>query len=214
MEKIFLMSPRQSGKTDKALYEYLKDPENTIFISPNLQCAQMSCSKINGNKNNFISFGNLENKLVGKRPKTIILDEYMIWGKKEKINSLINYLNPERLLIFSTSDKIYRQEVFDYVKKYKYDFAFYVLESKFLNEYPQFNGNKEVLSQLFELYYNFITDNDIKLINSGFDSGILYKEGIKEILGDYRFRLEILNEYLTDEEIQNNSPRMVLKYNI
>ena len=32
MNKYFIMQPRQSGKTQKAIYEYLKNPEDSLFI--------------------------------------------------------------------------------------------------------------------------------------------------------------------------------------
>lgn len=214
------MSPRQSGKTDKALYEYLKDPENTIFISPNMTCSEKTRRKINGDKRNFMSFDNLERKLVGRRPKTLILDEYMKWDRKITLNRVINHINPERLLIFSSSDKLYRKDIFEFVKKYKYQMNHIDLSFKFFEENPHLmiQKNKTNLdnpNQIGELYFNFITDEDTVLIDSGFESAKLYDENVRRSLGDYRYKLEILNEYLyEDEDDDEKYPKMLLKYNI
>jgi len=53
MRKVFLIQPRQSGKTTKAMYEFVKDPDNTIFVAHSYDMAKRIHDRVGGNIKNF-----------------------------------------------------------------------------------------------------------------------------------------------------------------
>jgi hypothetical protein len=195
MKKTFLMQPRQSGKTTKAMYEYLKDSENTVFVCMNYNLARETCKRVGGELKHFISSESFELKLRGCNPKNIILDEYMLFSNKDKIYKIIQELSPENVLVFSTSNKTYSKKLFDLVKNNKKEKTFVEI----LELYEKENNGipKEINDEIYELYYNFLTDSDVKLIDKDLlNLPFLEKEDIFSLIGEKNYKLEILNQYL------------------
>lgn len=75
MNVTYLIQPRGSGKTTKAMYEYMKDPANTIFVTHDMNTSKYVRSIVGGNFKNFISCDNFICSMRGRRPKNIILDD-------------------------------------------------------------------------------------------------------------------------------------------
>lgn len=193
MAKIFLMQPRQSGKTTKAMWEYIKDPENTVFVAHNQESAKWINERLNGiHPDNFMSAKSFPNKMLIRRPKNIIMDEYMFFPNKEEIYKTTSSIQPENLYIFSTSDKQYNKEIFDLVKKFKK-----VLTCDDVLKLYKGEPTKGIEKEIRNLYYNFITDKDTKLIDINYNQKSLQKEAdYLSILGQKQYEIEMLNIYL------------------
>lgn len=183
MKKIFLINPRQTGKTTKAIYEYLKSPSDSIYVNITHSTCYELCDKIDGVKNNFIRYDDLSSKLKGRKINNLILDDYLQYNNKEKIYEFINMLDIENLFIFSTSNKCYSKELIDYIKYNKYIYTFEeICEKKKYNE-----------DDIYELYYNFLTDNDITIIDKELNH--YNKKYLMSIIGKDAYNVEILNQY-------------------
>lgn len=195
MRTIFLMQPRQSGKTTKAMYEYLKDPDNTIFVSHNYDMAKYVRSIVGGDMKNFASENTFLDKICGRNPKNIILDEYMFFKNKKLIWEHINTIRPENVYIYSTSDKIYSKKLFDFVKQSK-RYSYY---SALVRRYEEVYGEpitEEIQQQLDDLYYNFLTDYNTTLIDFDINKPKKDYSDLKNIISKENFDLEINNIYL------------------
>jgi len=182
MNKIFSMQPRQSGKTYNAILEYKKDPQNTIYV---VTCNSTMSSSLFPK---CITTGSFKRFSLDKRFKNIILDEYMFFENKEEIYNTINNLNIENLFIYSTSDKIYSKELFDFIKNNKLNYSYNNLLLKYQSE---FNTTDKL--KFDDLYYNFITDYDTNLIEYGICS---HNQRLFNLLEIETYNIEILNWYL------------------
>jgi len=188
------MLPRQSGKTDKAIYEYLKDPDNTIFVTHNSHSAQLIRDKVSGDMKNFISSEVFVNKLIGRRAKTIILDEYMFFKNKDIIHKEIQVIQPENVLIYSTPNKSYDKLLYYLVKEKKNRFSYQRLVEKYSQYYEL---TKEIEKDIYDLYYNFLTDSDTKIINQStikLPNNTI--EQLKLQLTSEQYLIEVKGEYL------------------
>ena len=137
MKKYFFMQPRQTGKTTKAMYEYVKDPENTIFVTYKHINIKKIHDKVGGNIKNFVSSGEFINRTKGITLKNVILDEYMFFDNKESIYKEIIERGAENIFIHSTSNKIYNKNLFDLVKENKEIYSFNELLKKYDKTYDK-----------------------------------------------------------------------------
>ncbi len=187
MNKIFLIQPRQSGKTTKAMYEFVKDPDNTIFVTHCYDAIKYIHNRIDGKTKNFTSANQFHNNIIGKRPKNIILDEYMLFENKDKIYKDINRIQPENVYIFSTSNKVYNKKIFDIVKENKRTMSY----TDLIENCDRYDAN-----EIYELYYNFLTDYDTILIDSDFGGTMKDRSDMIGILGKEQYGIQVLNSYL------------------
>ena len=201
------IQPRQVGKTTLAVYEYLKDPDNTLFIVPNSQMVYNVEAHFLIHKNDIKTPYNLFSRGVhGKIFNKIILDEYCFMeNKKEWLPILISQLNPKgEIYIFSTPNKQYSKFIWNCVtecKKSKLDPS-----EIFEKYYPVFKykPNKE---QFWELYYDLLTHPDNKLFKEKLS---IFKYPDQTRLDELKymfikpeqFKLEYLNDFLTDPKIE------------
>lgn len=185
------MQPRQSGKTTKAIYEFLKDPTNSLFVTHNTQTVKYICDKIHKNNENIISSNQFVKHVFGRRPKNIILDEYMLFNNTYEIYKTIKSVQTDNVYIFTTSNKSYDKNLFDFVKKYKQTMAYNDLLLKYGNNLTDY-----IKKQIYELYYNFLTDNETLLIDFDFSSSIKDMSHLINIIGKERYDIEINNYYL------------------
>lgn len=163
MRKIFLIQPRQSGKTTKAIYEFIKDPENTMFVTHNYDTVKLIHSRVGGNIKNFTSANEFHNKIIGRRPKNIILDEYMLFNNRDEIYEEIQIIEPENVYIFTSADKLYNEKIFNFVKQNKRNTSYVNLLLKLSdNNIPHI---EHIEKQVYDLYYNFLTDEDTIIID-------------------------------------------------
>lgn len=199
MKKYFLLQARQTGKTTKAIYEYLKDDKNTLFVSFDEQSTKRVCKKAKGNPKHFISAKSFKTYATRGGAnvipfKNIILDEYLFFENKSEIYKLVQYLSPENIYIFSSPNKRYEKESFDLVKNNKHNKS----ANEILELYIEKQGGvcKKVQNEIYELYYNFITDFDTVLIDSDLGISNSRKKELRHIMGEESYETEILNQYL------------------
>ncbi len=192
MKKVFLIQPRQSGKTTKAMYEFVKDPDNTIFVTHSYDMVKRIHDRVGGNIKNFTSSNQFKNKIIGRRPKNIILDEYMFFKNRDEIYKEIQVIQPENVYIFSTSDKLYDKKLFDFVKENKRRTSYQDLLKKYGDKLTDY-----IEKQIYDLYYNFLTDDDTILIDFDFSGNMKDRSELIGILGKEQYGIEIINSYLS-----------------
>lgn len=192
MKKVFLIQPRQSGKTTKAMYEFVKDPDNTIFVTHSYDMVKHIHDRVGGNIKNFTSSNQFKNKIIGRRPKNIILDEYMFFKNRDEIYKEIQVIQPENVYIFSTSDKLYDKKLFDFVKENKRRTSYQDLLKKYGDKLTDY-----IEKQIYDLYYNFLTDDDTILIDFDFSVNMKDRSYLINILGKEQYGIEIINSYLS-----------------
>jgi hypothetical protein len=194
MNKYFLMQPRQTGKTTKAIYEFLKHTEESLFVVPKLEMIKPIYDIIGQKFNNIISENMFETFIRGKRYKTLILDEYMFFSNSNKRNIYNQhyYLKIENLYIFSTSDKKYNLNIINFIKEHKKTYSLTDLIKKYQTKTNDFSKSSE--DDIIELYYNFLTDDDIILMDYKLQS---YKDrsNLVNIMNKEQFDIEINNIY-------------------
>src|SRR5574344_42574 len=192
---------RQSGKTTTAIYEFLKNPEETLLITFNENMCHHICKnflRVDKHKNIIGVNKFLNRDLYLNRSKTIILDEYLFFNTEQTIDlyqKIINSNYIENLIIFSTPRKKYNKEVFDLVKKWKP-----ILQWQMCHKVIEQLLDIEVkVEDVRELYFNFLTDEDSE-INKKSNVDKRESEHLKEILGEKKYSLEVLAEYLEETE--------------
>lgn len=203
MKTLFLMQRSRSNKTTKALYEFSKDPENTLFVSNHPKIQNIFLEEF---QRNFITAQNFEVHLLGRDFKNFILDDFMYFKNRDIVYNLIRSICPENVYIFSTSDKIYSKEVFDFVKGVKKIMGYNEISESYLRN-QKFNEKEQlefIKKQIYDLYYNFITDEDTTIIDNDFsidyknDAHLLYE------LGEEQYKIQVQNIYLQPEEFLFN----------
>ena len=160
MKKYFYLQPRQSGKTTIALYEYLKNPDETLFVVHNTNAVRYICDIINGDLNNFVSSKEILKRLRGRKIKRIILDEYLFFDNIKELYLELSVLDIEELLIFSSYKVLYPNFLFEFVKRNK-NSSYHDVCSLFTKTHKH-----SINEQISDLYFNFITDQDMNLIET------------------------------------------------
>lgn len=201
MKKRINVWNRQSGKTTTAIYEFLKNPEETLLITFNENMCHHICKnflRVDKHKNIIGVNKFLNRDLYLNGSKTIILDEYLFFNPEQAIDlyqKIINSNYIENLIIFSTPRKKYNKEVFDLVKKLKP-----ILQWQMCHKVIEQLLDIEVKAEdVRELYFNFLTDEDSE-INKKSNVDKRESEHLKEILGEKKYSLEVLAEYLEEKE--------------
>lgn len=192
MRKVFLMQPRQSGKTTKAMYEFAKDPDNTIFVTHSYEMIKHIHNRVGGDIKNFTTSNQFIKKIIGRRPKNIILDEYMFFKNRDEVYNQIQVIRPENVYIFSTSDKLYDKKLFDFVKENKRTTSYQNLLQKYGDKLTEY-----IEKQIYDLYYNFLTDDDTILIDVDFCGNMKDRSDLIGILGKEQYGIQIINSYLS-----------------
>ena len=201
MKKRINVWHRQSGKTTTAIYEFLKNPEETLLITFNENMCHHICKnflRVDKHKN-IISINKFLNYRMSLSDcKRIILDEYLFFNPELSIDlyqKIINSKFIEELIIFSTPRKKYNKEMFDLVKKLKP-----ILQWQMCHKVIEQLLDIEVKTEdVRELYFNFLTDEDVE-INKKSNVDKRESEYLKEILGEKKYSLEVLAEYLEEKE--------------
>lgn len=188
-----LISNRQSGKSKIAVYEFLKNPETTLFVTTKKD----HLPKILEKQKNGIGVEKFENKLRGSNIKRIIFDEYLSFSLKEKQNiqeGLFQFPMATELLIFSTPSKIYDKNLFNLVKNYKASNYDPKLKSIILYDF------KYSEADLNELCASLITEPVCQIIHDEyfFNKDIMRDSSRALIIGPEQTKKELLGQYLSE----------------
>ena len=218
MVKYFFISNRQSGKTTKAIYEFLKDPENTIFICPNGECRKevVKMTKLPTSKCLNIISASDDNAGRGKRYKRAIYDEYLFldYETRYKIHCSLLNTGVEEILCFSTAERLYDRSTFDFVAELKRDQRILAFESSI--DRVCFNDvlvemtdvlirtSEKMKEEIYDLYHNYLTDPDTTIIhNSMFFNKKLYNlENVSYFPDDYKELTELKGQFINDTDIK------------
>jgi len=164
MKKTFYLQPRQVGKTTMATYEYLKDPDNTVFIVPKKNIAREICTKLKlQDCRNVMTVKEYINS-CGKTWKRVILDEYLFFSDMKDLYETIYYQNPDEVLIFSTPQVIYDNFLYRTIQQHKHKMSYFELLGFYANKNYQIKRLEK--SMFDDLYYNFLTDKDTNIITT------------------------------------------------
>jgi len=199
MKKQFFLQPRQVGKTTMAIYQFLFDIDNTLFVTHNKEMARRITKRIFNqySRSNIVSCEEVIHKRLGSEYKNIILDEYMFFKNKRNLYVYLNGIsNIENLYIFSTSDMQYDRSIYESVimgKRIELDHSAILRDYRlvFGNLVPP-NANKQIES----LFYNFLTDPDTNVVDYGFEFPKHRIDEMRNALNDEQFDVEIMNRYL------------------
>lgn len=179
MKKYFFISNRQSGKSQLALYEFLKDPENNLLIC--LDDQQVKRFKDTGaiEPKYFNRIISANNAIGGKghRVLKIIFDEYLFIDVKIRKNLHLALMpcGVEEIYCFSTPIKLYDAKMFNFIKQLKKDNKISEIENfiSYNQLLIEMNDSSvktfvETRKELIDLFYNYLTDYDTQIIHNKF----------------------------------------------
>jgi len=176
----FFISNRASGKSQMAMYEFLKNPDETLFITHNRNMLRDIPHLFDYYKDRFVSQSEM---FIGKNYKRVVMDEYLMFDRKnrERLYDALPAMVQE-VFIFSTPQKIYKRSDYAFIKFIKKNGI--ALTNKTVKDYILDVKSETLADDLFDLYYNFITHPQANIIN---DQYFLNKEKYhqgKEIFGN------------------------------
>lgn len=196
------IQPRHVGKTTLAVYEYLKNPDSTLFIVPNKMMAYDTEKRFLLPKNTLITVNNILTKIRSKNFSKIIFDEYMFIEKRnEFIYPLISQLNDNgEVYIFSTPKRQYNKYLFDEIIKYKKEGKY---SGDFLRDNKILLSNEKIKEEFNELWNDLLTHPNNKIHTEKLPF-FKYPTRTKideyfNLLNNKQYELEILNNLYTEQ---------------
>jgi len=206
--KYLYIQPRQIGKTTLAIYEYLKNPKESLLIFCNNDMVNNVKKKLvlNGHNdtNNIITQNQIITKIRGKRYKNLILDEYFFFTKKNKreIYENLYLMDLENVIAYTTSDKLYSSVIIDYIRLEKHNYSYTELFNLFIEKHPSYinefiKSGIDFKENFNDLYYNFLTDKDFIIMDKSIRlGGNINKNNMKKILNPKEYQIEIENNFI------------------
>lgn len=216
VKKYFFISNRQSGKTTMALYEYLKDPENTVLVCTDgsTRDSAVKRSGIEPSKcKNVISADRLS--IRGKKIKRLIFDEYLFidYEKRLKLHASLMPLGIEEIICFSTPERLYDKNVFEFVVELKKEKRTLAFDVKFNKKFcfsdvlieitdPMIKTSDKIREEMFELYHNYLTDPDTVLIHNAnfFNKKIYNLENVSYFPDISKELTELKGQFINDTD--------------
>jgi len=160
MENYYFIYPRQSGKTDKAVYEYVKDVQSNILLVLDERRKKEILNKYPTiYPNNIITEKEFITAPRKQNTKLVIVDDYNLFKEKHKIytilkNNLWNYL------ITTSFYKQHDVSMFLFIKERKEKWSYSLISEA----YEKINSAYDV-EKFNELFYNPVTDSNVKIID-------------------------------------------------
>lgn len=210
MNKIFHISNRNSGKTSLAVYEFLKDPENSLLINS----SEQSYESIK--KTGILDEKYLENFIL-KTPdinsvnyKRIIFDDYLFLtvDLREYYSKKFDNEKIKEIICFSTPKILYSKKMYNFVKEIKIesknlDLKDWLDKNELLLEIndPSIKTKYEVKRELYDLYFNYLTDPDTVIIKHDFfnNKKLLKLENVSYYPDLYREYTDLKGEFLKED---------------
>jgi hypothetical protein len=197
MEKHLYIQPRQTGKTTKLIEDFLLDPHNSIIVVISNTMRKVLIDKLlsltdlnNEIKNEKFLFKRIisvDNLLSARYThgigtiKHILFDEYFFIKNKVGVYRTIQSLRLEKLSLYSTADKEYKESLIKIVKHFK------KYNIPLILDYPE----------LVEYHHNFITDDDIIIheykLSEDYETKMNY---LVNMLDPIDYKVSIKNDYL------------------
>jgi len=142
-----------------------------LYVAQNYDTARAIYERVKISKERFMSSNQFLYEVDGKKTRNIILDEYMLFDNKDEVYKKIQYVRPENVYIFSSFYKSYSRKIFDFIKDNKQVMSYQGMLDSYDGELTD-----NIRQQFYDLYYNFITDYDVKLVDFDFNDGVRYSD--------------------------------------
>lgn len=214
IHKTFFIGNRQSGKTTKAVYEFMKNPEETILVCPNDECRKSLLEKLESIKfsKNIIANAPSEFFFRGKRAKRIVYDEYLLmdYETRSYFHEMTIPMGIDEIFCFATPQVLYDKNLFDFVvntKKEKRALAFDLQSDLCMNELvleitdSTIRTSDFVRAEIQELYHNYLTDPETKVINHQYfmNEKISNLQNVSFFPDEYREMTELKGIFLREK---------------
>lgn len=168
MKKTFYIQPRQTGKTTKAVKEFLESPDENLLLVHNKHRANDLEKKYNINHKNIIGYVG-EHIFHGRQINKLLIDEYLFFKDFQKLYRIItenSFYN--EIKVYSTSNKKYDKRLLNIIKKYKDIFDYVTLFEICSFVFKEFNC--DITIEIFnEHYNNFLSDSDCVIIDDEYE---------------------------------------------
>lgn len=194
--KYIYIQPRQTGKTTRAIYEFNKDPENSIFITHKRDMIRhlldMGFPKKYEHKiftqETYNSLGNYGK--LRKNSDRVIIDEYLYFSNENQKNIYfkLHQNGFKELYIFSSPSKTYSKESYELGRAVKNNPSLLDLNLKNIIR-------PEIYDEYLYLKDNFLTDIDVEVKFDGKYPN--FKTELRYAYNDERYYTEIEGELFT-----------------
>lgn len=229
----YIIAPRQVGKTQAALYEFVKDPGNTYFFTHShghQDIIRKQLSKFYFLQNpdhppkiysretyNIFSVDQLH-RLHSIRTNKAIFDEYNLISAKKKREIRNEIHRFKEIYIFTTMSKMYNKEIFDIVKQAKREgINCCVTITKRVTDNYRISA-KVAAEEVEDLYYDLITDPETNIIYDPFtpffgreqmSRRIDTEKRIKESFSEKEYKVYYENNFLTEGELEEKKLHII-----
>lgn len=171
------ITPRQVGKTRHGIFQFLLDPENTVWVAENRDMIPRFIK--HEYKSNTALVGNrqdVQNYFRSRRYRRAILDEYLFTDIKNRyvLNECLVLAQVEEVTILSTPKKLYDKFLFEYVcglKKSSMDldmeYALKNLQKNHTDKYPlAVRDEEQAKEEIEDLWHNLLTHPNCTIYDS------------------------------------------------
>ena len=210
MTKIFNILPRTSGKTEKAVAEFLLEPYSSILIVKGNREKKYIIEKYHLTKfTKYIhTIESITLPIFNATVKNLIIDEYLSFSYSniDTVNYLIGASNLDSVSIYTSIVKQFDSDIFYLVQRLKNrDYGASVSYSSSRKEKLFNNELSEIMcetsyQEYLELFDNILTDDDVTVLTSDYETfgtEFLYKSlNHKPNLSKIEFEMAFESKYL------------------
>ena len=219
MNKIFNILPRTSGKTEKAVAEFLLEPYSSILIVRGNREKKYIIEKYHLKK--FIKYihtvESISLPIFNVSVKNLIIDEYLSFSYSniDTINYLIGASNLEYVSIYTSIVKQFDSDIFYLVQRLKnceygasVSYSSSRKEKLFNNELSEIMC-KESYQEYLELFDNILTDDGTIVLESNYETfgteflnkSLNHKPNLSKIEFEMAFESKYLHKFKWIKEI-------------
>lgn len=119
MKKKFIIQARQTGKTEDALEQFKKSPEDTLFMYHDNYKRSFFEKRLGFSSDNLVSQENIDWIRGKSHIKHVIFDEYDFCEHKIEIWKVLSPIKLESMTAYSTMSMQYHRDLFYLVRDNK-----------------------------------------------------------------------------------------------
>lgn len=163
MKQLYI-EPRQIGKSlkIKSLYDLHSNNGGCLIMVPKLKFMERELFKDIPKKNIVTN----EEKMISRKEKTLLIDEYFLLSNKQKEFLNINLFKFENIFAFSTADDYYPKDLIKLIRENKRITSFGLI-LYYLDQYPTLSEYKfDIMNYIKDLDLNLLTNPSFELINT------------------------------------------------
>lgn len=162
MKKKFIIQARQTGKTEDALEQFKKSPEDTLFMYHDNYKKTFFERRLGFSSENLVSYKNIDWIRGKSHIKHVIFDEYDFFKNKSKIHKVLSPIKLESMTAYSTMNMQYHRDLYDIVRNNKMKLSIEELMDK-IQDSGRFLTKKNKV-EIKNLYWGFLTDLDTEIL--------------------------------------------------